>query len=77
MSERKQERTVSTRTDRRFRNTLLVVIAALCTFGGPYAVYVLGHLLKLSLFVSVFSGFVLFAVGVALIWYLAKKKVIS
>jgi hypothetical protein len=55
---------------------ILVIIAAFCTFGGPYAVYVLTHYLRVEWFVSVASGFGLFAFGVALIGYLAWKKII-
>ena len=56
---------------------LLVIIVAFCTFGGPYLVYALAHLLKLDLLVSMASGFSLFAVGLALIMYMAWKKIIS
>jgi hypothetical protein len=59
------------------RNMLLVIIVAFCTFGGPYLVYALAHLLKLNLLVSMASGFSLFAVGLALIMYMAWKKIIS
>jgi len=76
MSEQKRGSSGSSRIDVRFRNALLAVIAALFTFGGPYVVYVLTHL-KMSMILSVVSGFALFAVGLALIMYLIKKKVIS
>jgi len=77
MSEQKQEKVSPTRIDTRFRNTLLVVLVALFTFGGPYLAYVLTRFLNLDLTVSVVSGFVLFAVGLVLIGYLIKNKVIS
>jgi formate hydrogenlyase subunit 3/multisubunit Na+/H+ antiporter MnhD subunit len=77
VSDRKQGSTGSSRTDGNFLNALLVVIAALCTFGGSYVVYAFYHLLKRSLLFSTVSGAGLFAVGLALIGYLAKKKVIS
>lgn len=76
MTDRKQQ-AGATPANLRFRNTLLVVIAALCTFGGPYVVYVLSHLLKLSLLVSMVSGFAVFLVGLVFIGYLVKTKVIS
>jgi hypothetical protein len=78
MSEQKQESSSSSRPNLGFRNALLVVIAAFCTFAGPYAVYALSsHLFKLDWFVSISAGFVLFAVGLILIGILIKKKVIS
>ncbi len=77
MSEQKRGSSGSSRIDVRFRNALLAVIAALFTFGGPYVVYVLTHLVKMSMILSVVSGFALFAVGLALIMYLIKKNIIS
>jgi hypothetical protein len=63
--------------DSKQMRVFLVVLAAVLTFGGPYAVYVLTNVLELNYAVSVTSGFVLFAVGLILIWYLIRKKVIS
>jgi formate hydrogenlyase subunit 3/multisubunit Na+/H+ antiporter MnhD subunit len=77
VSDRKQGSTGSSRADGKFLNALLVVIAAVCTFGGPYAVYAFYHLLKRGLLFSTVSGVGVFAVGLALLGYLAKKKVIS
>jgi formate hydrogenlyase subunit 3/multisubunit Na+/H+ antiporter MnhD subunit len=77
VTDRKQGGTGSSRADGRVWNALLVVIAAVCTFGGPYAVYVFSHLLKRSLLFSTVSGVGLFAVGMVLTGYLIKKKVIS
>jgi drug/metabolite transporter superfamily protein YnfA len=76
MSEQKRGSSGSSRIDVRFRNALLVVAAALFTFGGPYVVYVLTRL-KMSMILSVVSGFAIFAVGLALIMYLIKKNIIS
>ncbi|MGQ9530218.1 MAG: hypothetical protein ACUVTC_02145 [Candidatus Bathycorpusculaceae bacterium] len=62
----------------RFWRTLLLVLAALLTFAGPtYFVYVLNIILEINYAVSMASGFALFLVGLALIWYLIKKGVIS
>jgi hypothetical protein len=77
MSEQKRGSSGSSRIDVRFQNALLAVAVALFTFGGPYVVYVLTHLFKMDMILSVVSGFALFAVGLALIGYLIKKKVIS
>jgi len=77
MSNRKQGSTGSSRGDGKFWNALLVVIAAACTFGGPYVVYAFHHLLKRGLLFSTLSGVGIFAVGLALVGYLIKKKIIS
>lgn len=77
MSDQKKERAGQTGTDARFHNALLVVVAALCTFGGPYLVYALTRSANLDMIVSAATGFVLFAVGLVLIAYLIRKKVIS
>lgn len=56
---------------------LLVIIAGLFTFGGPYLAYVFVHLFKLSVAISIVSGLALFVVGLVLVWYLVKNKVIT
>jgi hypothetical protein len=64
----------------KYWKVILTVIAALLTFGSPYLVYVMTRVtraLDMGWFISIGSGGVLFAVGLALIWYLIKKKVIS
>jgi hypothetical protein len=77
MNEQKRGSSGSSRIDVRFRNALLAVAAGLLTFGGPYVVYVLTHLFKMDMILSVVSGFAFFAVGLALIMYLIKKNIIS
>jgi hypothetical protein len=62
----------------KFWKTFLVVLAALLTFAGPtYIVYAGVKILKIDYAVSMASGFALFIVGLVLIWYLIKKKIIS
>jgi hypothetical protein len=77
VADRKHEGAGSSRADGRFWNALLVVIAAACTFGGPYVVYAFYHVLKHSLLFSTVSGVGLFAVGMVLVGYLIKRKAIS
>lgn len=61
-----------------FRRTLLIIFAALLTFAGPtYVVYVFNNVLKIDYAISIVSGFVLFIVGLAIIWYLIKQKVVT
>ena len=62
----------------KFWKTLLTVLAAFLTFAGPtYVVYMLINILKVEYFLSMVSGIVLFIIGLVLIWYLIKNKVIS
>jgi uncharacterized protein YwlG (UPF0340 family) len=77
LSDRKQGSTGSSQAGGKFWNALMVVIAAFCIFGGAYAVYAFNHLLKRGLLFSTISGVALFAIGLVLIGYLVKRKVIS
>jgi hypothetical protein len=77
----KKEKSKTTRFDlnSKFWKTFLVILAVLLTFAGPtYLVYVVFlKILKIDYIVSMASGFALFIVGLALIWYLIKRKIIS
>jgi hypothetical protein len=77
----KKEKSKSTRLDlnSKFWKTFLVILAVFLTFAGPtYVVYVVFlKILKMDYAVSIASGFALFIVGLVLIWYLIKRKVIS
>lgn len=62
----------------KFWKTSLTLLAALLTFAGPtYVVLVLSNVLKINYAFSMVTGFILFILGLALIWYLIKKKIIS
>lgn len=62
----------------KFWRTLLTLVSVILIFAGPtYGIYALAVLLKVNLAVSVATGFVLFAVGMMLMWYLMKNKVIE
>jgi hypothetical protein len=77
----KMEKSKSTRFDlnSRFWKTFLLVLAVLLTFAGPtYIVYVVFlRILKIDYIVSMASGFALFVIGLGLLWYLIKRKIIS
>jgi len=61
-----------------FWRTILVVIAALLIFVGPtYLVYLLSHHFKVNYVASAVLGVALFLIGLALIGYLARKKVLT
>ncbi|MCK4474449.1 hypothetical protein KAU30_01295 [Candidatus Bathyarchaeota archaeon] len=76
----KSESKASLRLDlsSRFWKAFLAILAAFLTFVGPtYMVYLFLNVLDLSYAVSMISGFILFVAGLALIWYLIKRKIIS
>ena len=80
MMEEKQKSKIPAKFDltSKFWKVFLTVLAAFLTFAGPtYIVYVLLDILKIDYAVSMVSGFVLFLVGLVLIWHLIKNKVIS
>jgi hypothetical protein len=61
----------------RFWRIFLVIVAALLIFAGPtYVPYVLADILKVNYAASIVSGFVLLIIGLVLMWYLIRKKII-
>ena len=77
MTEEKPENKSTSRLDSKFMKTLLLIFAALFTFGGAYLVYVLSHLLELNFFASMAAGATMLIIGLVLIWYLIKKQIIT
>jgi hypothetical protein len=77
MAEEKQQPKTAGAPSSRIGKMLLVIIAALFTFGGPYLAYALIHILNVEYFLSMISGFVLLMVGLVLIWYVIRRKVVS
>jgi hypothetical protein len=62
----------------KFWRILLTLVSVLLIFAGPtYGIYALAVLLSLDLAVSFAVGFVLFAAGIVIMWYLLKNKVIE
>ncbi|MEM2995066.1 MAG: hypothetical protein QXI91_03495 [Candidatus Bathyarchaeia archaeon] len=62
----------------KFWRTLITMLAFSLTFAGPtYVVYVLYIILDVSYVTSMVFGFALFMLGLALIWYLIRNKVIA
>jgi len=62
----------------RFLKLLLVILAAFLVFVGPtYGVYVLLHAVHVRFFVSEGLGIISFGAGLALVWFLIRKKIIS
>jgi hypothetical protein len=62
----------------KFWRILLVILSVIMIFAGPtYVIYGLVILLGVNLAASFATGFILFAIGLVLMWYLLRKKVIS
>jgi len=80
MAEEKQESKTVEKigSDSKLMKTFLVILAAFLTFAGPtFIVYALLNMLKMDYTISMASGFILFIVGLILIWYLIRKQTIS
>jgi cytochrome c biogenesis protein CcdA len=62
----------------KFMRVFLVIVAALLVFAGPtYVPYVLADILNVNQAASVVFGFVMLAMGLALMLYLIRKKIIE
>jgi uncharacterized membrane protein len=78
MTENEENKTVGNDfISSKFWRILLVIISVIMIFAGPtYVIYGLAVLLKVDLAASFATGFILFAIGLVLMWYLVRKKVI-
>ncbi|MCW4044553.1 MAG: hypothetical protein NWE94_03440 [Candidatus Bathyarchaeota archaeon] len=64
--------------DSKFMRVLLVLVAVLLIFIGPtYVPYALSDLMKVDYAASAVLGIILLATGLALVWYLIRKKIIE
>ena len=62
----------------KFWRIVLVLFSMILIFLGPtYVPYAMVHVIKIHYFVSVGAGFVLFIVGMALMLFLIRKKLIT
>ncbi len=62
----------------KFWRITLVILSMLLIFVGPtYGTYGLAHVLKIQYFVSIGAGIVLFIVGMLLMLFLIRKKLIT
>jgi len=62
----------------KFMRVFLIIIGALLVFTGPtYVPYILANVLGLNVLASKVFGFVVFIVGILIVVYLARKKIIS
>jgi hypothetical protein len=64
--------------DSKFMRVLLILVSVFLVFAGPtYVSYLLANVLKVNYVASVVSGFALLIVGLFLMWFLIRKKVIT
>jgi hypothetical protein len=62
----------------KFWRITLVVLSMLLIFAGPtYGFYVMANVLKIEYFTSLGAGLVLFIVGMVLMLFLIRKKLIT
>ena len=64
--------------DSKFMRVLLIIVTALLIFAGPtYVPYVLSRVLNISSAAATIAGFILFIVGLFLMLFLVRKKIVS
>jgi len=62
----------------KFWRVLLVIAAVFLIFAGPtYISYLLFNIFNVNYVASIVSGFALFIVGLFLMWFLIRKKIIT
>ena len=61
----------------KFWRTTLLIVSVLLIFAGPtYIPYVLNGILNLDYIASIVAGIVLLTVGLLMMWFLIRKKII-
>lgn len=61
----------------RVGKTVLVLLTAFLIFAGPtYVVYVLQSVAGVSYAISMLSGLILFVIGLVLLWYLIRNRIV-
>ena len=76
MSQENKETETGPMSSKYFR-LLLVILAALFLFGAPYVVYLASKALKRGVFFSFTGGLLSLILGLLLVGYLIRKKVIT
>ena len=61
----------------KFWRTTLLIVSVLLIFAGPtYIPYVLNGILNLDYIASIVAGIILLTVGLLMMWFLIRKKII-
>jgi phosphoglycerol transferase MdoB-like AlkP superfamily enzyme len=63
--------------DSKYWKMLLILIMGVLLFGAPYAAYAFISIVKLRFLYSTVLAFGAMVLGLLLMWYLVRKKVIS
>ena len=62
----------------KFMRVLLMILTVVLIFVGPtYIPYLLFDIAHVNYIASIITGFVLFAAGLLLMWFLIRKKIIT
>jgi uncharacterized protein HemY len=62
----------------KFWRVFLMIAAVFLIFAGPtYISYVLFNILDVNYVASIVSGFALFIIGLLLMWFLIRKKIVT
>jgi hypothetical protein len=64
-------------TGSKYVKMLLVILMALLLFGGPYMVYLVNDILKMRFIYAAIGGAVSVVLGLVLMWYLIRVKIIT
>ena len=73
-----EENTSVTGIYSKFWRITLVILSMLLIFVGPtYVPYVMVHIIKIHYFISIGVGLILFIVGIVLMLFLIRKKLIT
>jgi ABC-type Mn2+/Zn2+ transport system permease subunit len=74
-----QEKTPENRgfTTSKYVKMLMVILMAFLLFGGPYIVYLINDALEMSFLYADIAGAVSVVLGLVLMWYLIRAKIIT
>lgn len=62
----------------KFWRTSLLIVAVLLIFAGPtYVPYVLNSIVNVDYVASVLMGLLLLVIGLALLWFLIRRRVVT
>jgi hypothetical protein len=72
-----EENTSRMSLDSRYMKTLLILVTGVLLFVGPtYVPYAAIHVLKLSFIRAMLGGFIVFLIGLVLLWFIIRRKII-
>ncbi len=74
-----QEKTPTNRvfTSSKYVKMLLVILMAFLLFGGPYLVYIVSDILAKRFIYAAVAGAASVVLGLVLMWYLIRAKIIT